>query len=479
MIALSLLALVATHGAEPQAGKFPYFDASAPGGLIGGGTSWGVVLPENDHFARVCEEAYSNAEFDEVPSPPRALNSSFSHLRADGGVLIGGFGGTFITNDFGCTYEPVAFFAGQVTSTIARGPGGSLLLATATLSSDNGIYESTDDGDTWSELVPPVADVSFFQLVTNADASLILATGSNSASATVPAVFVSVDGGATFDDVSSGYAQYPLVRGATFDVDGAALLGGFDAQGKGMVLRALPPFDAPEELPVDLVADGVGDDDDPAVDDDFPSEITHVAVVPGGGGIVALARLRKVLFHRPAGAAAFVDVTEAATGPSDCVFVHPDGQRLIGCGQDLPTGAVGLFMQSTDGVTWSPTIDFGEVVYRRCPAGTVGHDACKGQFEADCGDGLDDDFDQLVDCDDDECAPLCGEGEGEAGEGEGEAGEGEGEPGEGEGEGEGEPPSCFHCASSSPVDISTAALIAMALAWLPGARRRRAGRSGR
>lgn len=465
MFALSLLALVATHGAEPQAGKFPYFDAAAPGGLTGGGTSWGVVMPEGDHFARVCEEAYSNAEFDEVPSPPRALNSSFSHLRADGGILIGGFGGTYITNDVGCTYTPVAFFDGQVTSSIARGPAGSLLVATATLSGENGIYESLDDGDTWSVLVPPVADVAFFQLVTNDDGSRILATGSNSASATVPAVFVSDDGGATFDDVSAGYAQYPLVRAATFDVDGAALMGGFDAQGKGMVLRAVAPFSAPDELPVDLVADGVGGDDDPAVADAFPSEITHVAVVPNGGGLVALARLRKVLFHRPVGAAAFVDVTEASTGPSDCVFVHPDGQRLVGCGQEIATGSVGLFMESSDGVTWQPTIGFGDVVYRRCPVGTVGHDACKGQFESTCDDGLDDDFDQLVDCDDDECAPLCGEGEGEGGEGEGEPGEGEGEGDVGEGEGEGEPAGCPGCTSTkSGADVALCGFALLLLA---------------
>ncbi len=470
MLLLSFLALVATHGAEPQAGKFPYFDAAAPGGLTGGGTSWGIVMPEDDHFARACEEAYSNAEFDEVPSPPRALNSSFSHLRADGGVLIGGFGGTYITYDFGCTYEAVPFFDGQVTSAVARGPAGSLLLATATLSGDNAIYESVDDGDTWSELVPPIPDVSFFQLVANADGSLILATGSNSAGATVPAVFISVNGGASFDDVSSGYTQYPLVRGAAFDVDGAALLGGFDAQGKGMVLRATAPFDAPEEQPVDLVGDGVGDDDDPGVADAFPSEITHIAVVPNGGGVVALARLRKVLFHLAPGGTAFVDVTEAATGPSDCVFVHPDGQRLVGCGQEIATGAVGLFMESTDGVTWAPTIDFADVVYRRCPVGSVGHEACKGQFEATCDDGLDDDFDQLVDCEDDECSPLCG-GEGE-GEGEGGEGEGEGEvAGEGEGEGEDEPPSCFGCASSSVVDVSACSLFVVAVALL---RRRQA-----
>lgn len=465
---LEILVLLAAHGAEPQAGKFPYFDSAAAGGLLGGGTSWGVVLPieETGGFARVCEEAYSNAEFDEVPTPPRALNSSFSHLREDGSVLIGGFGGTFITADLGCTYEPVPFFDGDVTSAIARGAGGSLLVGTATLSGENGIYESTDDGDTWSPLLPPLPDVTFFQLVASADGARILATGSNSAAATVPAVFVSDDGGATFADVSAAYASYPLVRAATFDDAGAAYLGGFDAQGKGIVLRAAPPYDTPVEQRADLVADGVGDADDPAVDDAFPSEITHVAIVPGGGGIVALAKLRKVVFHQAVGASAFVDVTEAATGPSDCIFAHPDGDRLIGCGQEIATGAVGLFMESTDGVAWTPTIDFGDVVYRRCPTGTVGHEACRGQFEAECGDGLDDDLDQLVDCDDDECAGQAqcgageGEGEGSEGEGEGEGAEGEGESGggEGEGEGEGDPPTCSST-TAAPAPLAFAALL--------------------
>jgi hypothetical protein len=326
-------------------------------------------------------------------------------------------------------------------------------------------------------LLPPVANVRFFQLVTSDDGALILASGSNSASATVPTIYVSDDGGLTFDDVSAGYAAYPLVRAAAFDVDGAALLGGFDGQGKGIVLRAAPPFDAPEELAVDLVGDGVGDDDDPAVADSFPSEITHVAVVPNGGGLVALARLRKVLFHKPADGEAFVDVTEAATGPSDCVFTHPDGQRLVGCGQEIATGAVGLFMESTDGVTWTPSIDFLDVVYRRCPAGSVGHEACRGQFEAECSDGLDDDFDQLVDCDDDECADQCpgeGEGEGEPGEGEGEGepGEGEGEVA-GEGEGEGETPGCPGCSSSTSSRAdATLALLALSLVVMRRARRR-------
>ena len=450
MRALAVLVLVTSstialgHGGEPQAGKFPYFDGT---GITGGGSSWGIVLLEGGHFARVCEEAYSNAEFAELPTPPRQLNSSFSYLRSDGGVLIGGFGGTYVSHDAGCTYEAVPFFAGQVTSALARA-NGTLLVATSTLQGGNGLYASVDEGDTWSTLLPLVENVLFFQLVASADGSRIMASG-NSTGPTAPAVFVSTDGGASFADVSAAYASFPLVRAAAFDDGGDALFGGFDAQGKGLVLRAAAPYHAPVSQPVEIV--------DAKAADVFPGEISHVAVVPNGGGLVALARLGKLLFHQPLGGV-FVQVTAADTGPTDCVFLHPDGDRLIGCGQELATGSLGLFMESNDGIAWRETIAFDDVRYRRCPADTVGAIACASQFESSCSNNLDDDFDQLLDCADDDCADACAPVGGE---------------GEGEGEGEGDgvlPPVSPGCASST----SNGALLALGALLLLVRRTRRA-----
>lgn len=447
VVIISLLSFAwpaASHVNETQAGKLAYFE---DGVFIGGSTSWGIVLPYDGNgggYARVCEEAYSF---------PAVIPPSFSVRRTDGSIFLGGYAGAFVSRELGCVYEPVVQLEGLVASAIGIAPSGRYFITTANLGDDNGVLASDDEGETWFEVLAPIAEHSFFQMALDGE-RIIISGSSNATGPTFPAILVSVDGGASFTDVSAAYAAYPLVRATIFDGDDA-LFGGFNSQGRGIVLRAAPPFDAPVEQLVET------EDGTPS---SFPSEISHIAVLPSDGSLFALARLTNALFRQPVGGA-FTQVTNLETGPTDCIFVKPGGDGLIGCGKEA-ADSLGLYVESDDGITWSTLIGFDDVRYRQCDAETAGGIACAAQFESNCDDNIDNDADQEIDCDDFECAEACA-----GGEGEGEGGEGEGEPAEGEGEGEGEgesgpsdgPPrgTCLGCSGTPLEVVSVVALLAV------------------
>jgi hypothetical protein len=455
LVRLALLLLLPLVGApralahlEIQAGRAPYVDGA--GAVVGGHTSWGVVLPaaqDGAHaFLRVCEESYD-------PNPVGGIAASFSFLREDGAVLVGGFLGTHVSRDAGCTMAPVeGALAGFASSSIAS-VGGRLFVTTFEVQGGaSGVYVSDDDGDTWQVGLAPVAGTSFFQVVASPDGTHLMATGTKADAA--PAVFISEDGGDQWVDVSSSFSPRQIVRAAAWDLDGTtALFGGVNDENQGQVLRAARPWTEPEPVAA------------------FPSEITQVAVLPGR--MLALARLRGEL-HISVDEGATWEVatdlsaaTEAPPGPTDCVVAKADGSGFLGCAKQS-FGSLGMFLHSDDGRTWTPLIGFDVVGYRRCPEGTVGHVKCSSYFELLCFDGEDDDFDGLTDCDDDDCADACGVGEGE--------GEGEGEGGEGEGEGEAPGDSC-QCAALDGVGGGGALLSLLALKIARRTRRRLAGAS--
>lgn len=391
---LWVLTLVPTPPAsahlEIQAGRSPYIDAT--GAIVGGYTSWGVVLPpsEGSGFLRVCEESYD-------PSPAGVATASFSVLRDDGAVLLGGYLGTFVSRDAGCTLEPVAApLSGRASSSAVRA-GSRLFVATFDPQTPNGVFVSDDGGDAWREALAPMAGISLFRMATNLDGSRVVATGTVSALPAAPAVFLSEDGGASWMDLSSTYAAFDIVTAGGFDEDGETLLlGGTQlaaGQYQGHVLEAAPPYTAPVTLGL------------------FPSQVSHV--VAAQGARFAVLPLRSELYTQSARTSPFVKthdldpMSPEPAGPTDCVGVKPDGIALYGCAKQHLVSP-GLFLESADGVTWSSAVAFDDVGYRSCPVGSVGAAKCASYVETLCGDGVDNDFDGATDCEDPDCGACVG-----------------------------------------------------------------------
>jgi hypothetical protein len=378
------------------------------GVVVGGATSWGVVRPiaDSDRWERVCEEAFGPAVF-------------FALDQGERGILLGGTGGMFRTRDGGCTYDPVENgLEGEFVSASWFDPldPEHMMIGTSTPTSRNGVWESTDGGDTFSELIAP-AFLSFFSLAVSQDNQSIAVTGSDDMG--TPTVLMSNDGGASFVDVSSLAAPYPIARALIFDGD-ELLMGGLQPSTQGFVDRV--SFDG-----VAATATRLGD---------TPREVRQAVIFAGVVFALATNGTRGELFKANGSALGF-GVVEG--GPSDCVFVR-DGV-LFGCGKQVALNPF-LFIKSVDGTVWTPEVSFADISYQLCPEGTVGRSECGAFVELFCGDGVDNDVGDGIDCEDPDCETnaLClnpqGEGEGE--EGEGEEGEGEGEAAEGEGEGEGE-----------------------------------------
>ncbi len=429
LASLALAALPALAEGEQEGGLVPYINES--GLLVGGGMTSGVLLPDGGGYARACEEAFDPAGF-----PP-----SFSLLRSDGVVLIGGHAGLFESSDLGCSYQAVS---GPLE---ARGIGAvalsddALFLVTSDFSRANGVWISIDGGEQWSPALDEQDGVSFARIAASVDGTRMVISGTHVGASTAPAVFTSEDSGVTWQDCSAAYADFPLVIAATFDIDDQAVLfGGFDQSGGGFVLQAAPPYDNPVALGT------------------LPSSVTHVAVL--GDTRYALAQLRGAYFKMGPGDAAFVDATSDDT-PTNCLFSRRDGTGLVGCGRRNLLTSAGVFSESTDGTTWTATVGWDDIRYRKCPTGTIGATACARFLESACNDNEDNDADGLTDCDDPDCSDnaVCGGGEGE--------GEGEGDVG-GEGEGEGPPPPGT-CACAG-VDGTA---LAFALLGLIAVRRRR------
>jgi hypothetical protein len=385
------------HLGQDQFGRFPFV---VDGRVVGGGTSWGLVLPDEvfGGFGRVCEESFG-------PAVTFALDQP-----AQGRVLLGGIQGLEVTTDGGCSWSVIDNdLNGAFPNGIWRDPNDPdhLIIGTSTISANNGVWRSRDGGDTVTQLIAPRVG-NFFSIAASDDGVHIAVGGNNGQSAVL--LLMSDDAGETFVDVSASVDERIIVTPLAYD-GSALILGGLDPSTQGFIDRVVIDGDVATVTPVGTT----------------PRQTTHAVVFGGDVFTVARNGARGELYRENDSALGFGVV---AGGPSECLYLDDGGTGLLGCGKQgsLETG---LFMRSADGVTWVEEIAFLDVHYRACPDGTVGQSACSSFIETFCGDGIDDDFDGATDCEDDDCAfnPLCvsGEGEGEGGEGEGEGREGEGE----------------------------------------------------
>ncbi|HEY4220286.1 MAG TPA: hypothetical protein VGO62_03070 [Myxococcota bacterium] len=432
---------------EPE-GQDPYCDAS--GAFIGGGNTNGFVLQSGDGWAQVCMESFQSGN----------IAADFSTVLADNSLVVGGVAGVGVSTDLGCSFSVSPDLAGRHVASLVV-VGGTLFTCTEDATRANGIWMSIDGGNQWTQAYPEQSGLLVFDLVASADGQRIAATGLHTSDGS-PAVLVSENAGISFDDVSAGYSTQGFfrVRAATFDVDDQAILfGGFDGGAdSGFVLHAAPPYDAPERIGT------------------FVSEIRHVAIF--NGARYALDYLPQTTFKETPGDASFTQIADKSTGPGSCLFAKPDGSGLVGCGKQGSRPPLSpMFLESSDGATWNVIMNFPDVPYRNCPAGTPGAAECARFIESSqCTDGLDNDFDGLTDCDDPDCAntPACG-GTGE-GEGEG-AGAGEGE-GEGTRSDDAPPPArVASCAcddvNGAPLGASLCAFAGLSIALGAALRRRR------
>lgn len=431
LLALSLAVPAAAHVGQLQEGREAFL---VDGDLVGGLSTWGIVLPVGNHWERVCEEAIGPVAF-------------FARRRASGDILVGTLEGLMVTSDEGCSYQLVSGALDTHSPSAMVAVGSRLFATTAHYGQANGIYVSDDDGESWTLAHGPVTDTALFQLQASADGTHLMATGSRTGASTSPVVLVSVDGGDSFQDASAGYGGYVIVSALGFRENGTtAMISAMTSDNQFRVLGA-----------------AAGSYASPTTIGTLPSEAK--SGVDWNNTVWVITPLAGMLYRKGAADADFVQVSDTTSGPTKCIAKHPDGDRLLGCGRQA-IGNPGLFMESTDGVTWSALLGFDDIAYRICPEDTAGFTMCATYFESSCGNNEDEDFDQLVDCDDDDCAFRCG-GEGE-GEGEGDPGEGEGDPGEGEGEGEGEPRGC-PCNGGSGVELSLLALLALTARYRRGA----------
>jgi hypothetical protein len=383
-LAALLLLPLASHVGQDQFGRFPFVGDDDI--LGGGGTSWGVVLPDVEHggWGRVCEEAFGPA--------------LFFALRQPGRVLLGGLDGLSVTSDDGCSYQRLENeLAHRYASALWMDPDDNqhLLIGTSTPTADNGVWESFDGGNTFRSLLA-ARPGNVFSIAAAADTVHMALAGNDGAGRVL--LLMSNDGGASFVDVSAALADRPVIHALLFDGD-TLVLGGINGASEGTIDRVR--FD--------------GSTATTTVVGTTPRETTHAALFAGKLFVLARNGARGEVYVQNDSPLGFGLVQG---GPTDCLFRH--GDALWGCGKQGGLNTA-LFLRSDDGVQWREVVAFRDVHYRICPEATPGYAACGIYLETACADGVDNEVDGYRDCDDDDCAfhPAClggtGEGEGEGG----------------------------------------------------------------
>jgi hypothetical protein len=363
---LAWLLAVSSHVGQDQFGRFPFVNDD--GDFLGGGTSWGLVLPDLDNgsWGRVCEESFG---------PVVAFA-----LRQEGRIVLGGVDGLWETMDAGCSYRSLEnTLAGQTLAAWWVDPSNAdhLLVGTGTTSQENGLWESFDGGNSFVDVLSP-RGAFFFHLTASPEGEQIAASGTDVEGR--PLLLASRDGGASFTDLSTQLTGRSIVRALAFDGD-ELIVGGLNDAGQGALDRLT--FVGSEAT---VTSSAV-----------FTRETTHAVVFRDKLYVIAKNGARGELLVQADESSRF-DVVSG--GPTDCVFVHAG--VLFGCGKQAGLNT-SLFLRSDDGAAWQEQIAFREVHYRSCPETTPGYAACGLYIETSCADDDDNDSDGLTDCADDDC----------------------------------------------------------------------------
>lgn len=295
--------------------------------IVGGATTWGIVLVEGDRALRVCEESVGEV-------------TAF-HLRLDDGrVLVGAESALFVTDDGGCTYAPLALSVpGLPFVSGARALGASTIVVATTST----LARSNDGGDTFAALAPLEGAPILREVVVDDSGARIVASGFDPTTGG-PIVFRSDDGGATFHRAAlDGFAR---VIALGFDDDRALASGIFAAGGSALV--SLDDALSTETL------------------SSFDGVVTDAAVFDGVRAVI----VDKQRYFQESATGAFQEILG---GPTGCLARAPNSTRIFGCARfaDLVH-----FVSSDDAGGFVGAIPYGIVEERACPIGTPGRVRC-------------------------------------------------------------------------------------------------------
>ncbi len=304
------------------------------GDLLGGGTTWGIVLKDGTQWLRVCEEAFGEAP-------------TFHARLADGRILLGGIGGLFETKDKGCSYALVepALDGQHVSSfSLASAVPDVAALTTSNAVGDSGVWLSGDGGQSFAPSSVSYNNIVFDAVRLDASGSFFFATGYN-ASAAASVVAFSDDRGETHTTVEM--PEYARVRLLAIDGD-EAVASALRVNGGSALLR----------LSMDLAV----------VSESEPFLRTVSAYVRVGDDEYISMNDNEVWVSRDG--APFEEIVGA---PSNCLVSSPVGPPLWACGQ---LRHLAYFFSLNEDGAFDAHAGFGEVVERTCPAGTPGAEFC-------------------------------------------------------------------------------------------------------
>ena len=338
----SLLSIPAYAHVGPPAGVEVWHDN---GTFVGGHTTFGVVELVDGTPLWTAEETLT------VGLP------AFVHRRALGDFIAGTVHGLYRTDNGGCSWVavPGALEDRQVVAMEADPSSPTHLYAvTATYDGDNGLFVSTDNGDTWT--ATGLLRSGFFA------AEVIVAPGAQDLwvhgyeVATEQHVMVhSGDGGTQWDTTGADWSAYDFVR----------------------LIRRL---DDGRFIASARVADGdrAGEQDLLVSDDGMASfDIMQSFAAPTDGGLDRIldywewgSRRWAVVFP-PAvwGVEGSGDLAPLPEGPDWCIDPSVDSNVLWGC--DLVFDG-SPYVYTEDGDTWQPAFAPWDIEPRQCPAGTDG-----------------------------------------------------------------------------------------------------------
>lgn len=157
------------------------------GEFLGGGTSYGLVLIEEGEALWTCDEV-----LEATPYLWRSLSS---------GVLLAGTDeGLRWSSDGGCSWELVEGLPGQLpifSLTAHPSVPGRLLITTGSADQENHVFESLDDGQTWTSIFSQ-SEAALWRALWLADGESLFveAVGQDG----VPLIHFSLDGGTTWTD---------------------------------------------------------------------------------------------------------------------------------------------------------------------------------------------------------------------------------------------------------------------------------------
>lgn len=334
VFAVPLVAEPAAAHLDPLAGRDPFVVAGA---LLGGSTSWGLVLQDADGtYRRVCEEALG-------------ASMLLAHRLPDGRVLAATLDGLLVSGDSGCSWDPVEGLLANLQIAALRAAHAApdiVYASTSRVGAPNGVWKSIDGGAHFTETALAGTINPLLELAVADDGAALFVSGVD-VDGERPLLRGSLDGGASFFDAAFDLSSLSRVRVLFVDDERVwlSILDGGDVPALASVDRGL----------LALRSEGA-----------FGNDVTDVARLGSAGPLFALVRPGALYRRDSDGGWSLVDGVTLS-----CLRRVPGDARLWAC-----TSSPKQFAVSADGVTFAPLLGADDVQERVCPAESYGALAC-------------------------------------------------------------------------------------------------------